>query len=82
MTEWISVKERLPEDAENVLAIDCEYGISFGGDCAVANYNAKSWHASTELLDASNYDGGAEVELDKQACITHWMPLPEGPKHD
>ena len=66
--QWISVEERLPDDASDVLAYyDC------GDDSRVmfVNYYKRCWYDSVfnDLID----------DLD-QGCITHWMPLPEPPK--
>ena len=66
--QWISVNEKLPDDASDVLAYyDC------GDDSRVmfVNYYKRCWYDSVfnDLID----------DLD-QGCITHWMPLPEPPK--
>ena len=67
MTQWISVDERLPENAKSVLAYFThgENGV-LGHQCIV-------------VLDQS---GGGWYEVDEGYHInapTHWMPLPEGP---
>ena len=70
MSEWISVKDRLPENEKEVLAY---YGFNRGdGDlgmrfCGVLTYYAfdpsPHWqHESTGLT------------------VTHWMPLPNPPE--
>ena len=76
--EWISVEDRLPEDVGEVLV--CNWNEHTDMDCTVAYYQAKRdmWHASTDMLDAFNYDGGAQINIDQD--VTHWMPLPEPPK--
>jgi hypothetical protein len=67
---WISVKDQLPQDT-------CEVLVSNGEDgCfAVAWYHpkAKIWYVSTELLEASNYDGRATIELSEG--IKYWKPI-------
>ena len=64
--EWVSVKERLPEPGERVLATDCgfvgEFYINKRGQWQRYNVNC------SELLMA----------LD----ILYWMPLPKSPKED
>jgi len=75
--EWISVKDRLPENGSQVLAIipksdeigffnpfSCNYDIDNGGFCDL-------W--------------AIEIE-DRFYCrfntkVTHWMPLPEPPQN-
>lgn len=77
MNEWISVKNKLPPDDKDVLVchqysegIDPDYGIAWfhKGD--------KKWEAGTEMIEASNYDGGAPIFLDIEP--THWMEI-KGP---
>ena len=65
MTEWISVKERLPEPFEIVLVHTPEEKL-FPTVCEgyLANYGI--W-----------YTGFYMREPDE---VTHWMPLPEPPK--
>ena len=65
---WISVKDRLPDNASDVLAYydsECEIRI------APVNYYKGVW-----------YDCVFNRPLDTlgQQKITHWMPLPEPPK--
>jgi len=69
---WISVKDRLPEDekgciySKGVLAVDIEDGIIF-----FATYVKKfnSWH---------DYHEAPKGKIDP---ITHWMPLPKPPEN-
>ena len=66
--KWISVKDRLPDNASDVLAYydsECEIRI------APVNYYKGVW-----------YDCVFNRPLDTlgQERITHWMPLPEPPK--
>lgn len=71
MTEWISVKDRLPEESWSsiytvtVLAIDCKDEWPFLS-VYVPKYN--SWHEHDEAPEG------------KIRTITHWMPIPEAPK--
>ncbi len=63
--QWISVKDRLPKPAENVLIFtDC-----YGGWVDIGRYvlqgNLPFWAR-----------GGTEIKDN----VTHWMPLPEPPK--
>ena len=69
MNQWISVKDRLPdefEDEDILVNINWIYGyrvfiFRYCGD--------------DEWID----DEGV-ITNTKGACITHWMPLPEAPK--
>lgn len=69
MSEWISVKDRLPEFtgvfgdfamvSDDVVAISKSKGYVF------ADYSTMGWG-----------DSDGDVLLD----VTHWMPLPDAPK--
>ena len=66
MTEWTSVKDRLPEQMKKVLAT-VEY-----------DFNGKHYRN----LKIAYYDGNGKWEpLSRQTDeITHWMPLPDPPE--
>lgn len=72
MSEWISVKDRLPQKEEAVLmAFWCEengHGNMAVGFCR-EEYGHIGWFSFT---DESFY-------TDCDATPTHWMPLPEPP---
>lgn len=70
--KWISVEERLPEDNNNVLV----YAIGNNENSIIAmtdythnmhGYNIEGWHSPWQYFFY-------------EYKITHWMPLPEGPK--
>lgn len=66
MSEWVSVKDRLPE-AGKILVTDGEtVTISNGA------WLYRSLEGKTRV--PANYGAGLTV--------THWMPLPEPPKED
>lgn len=83
MSEWISVKERLPEEHESLI------GKLYGTD----KWDPSMWRrTSGELLVVLRFDDGSEkVTTCKthdgewylsgihRATITHWMPLPPPP---
>lgn len=74
MSEWISVKDRLPGNSLDVLVYEP------GEGCCVAFHNGREWRAFTQTLEARTLDGGyACVSLSCPERITHWMPLPEPP---
>ncbi len=63
--EWISVKEKNPNDDEHVLVFDRDYGICLGYRCY------ESWQ---------HYPLGSYAGDGCLFDVTHWMPLPESPK--
>ena len=74
--EWISVKDRLPEESGNYIVCcddsSCSYGegIWYSSDVVVVSeYYEGSW---------TWYEGGTEWSLEN--IVTHWMPLPQPPK--
>lgn len=64
--EWISVKDRLPEDRKTVLYY------SVLGAWFLGHYKSdtKEW-----------YDLSIQKPIDKHFNITHWMFLPNPPKN-
>ena len=65
--EWISVKDKLPDDASDVLAY---YDCGDSGHVIFVNYYKNCWYdVFNDLID--------DLE---QGYITHWMPLPEPPE--
>ena len=73
-TEWISVKESLPSFGEPVLvwvaagiARDAQIVISVLENL-VGQHTI--WHGDSPIFD----------ERKVQSLITHWMPLPRGPR--
>lgn len=83
MSEWISVKERLPQKHTNVLCnvinsnncniqiiLTREYKTHDGIECWLANFIFKP-------ADKESDDMMPEIP---DSWVTHWMPLPEPPK--
>lgn len=66
--QWISVKDRLPDDASDVLAY---YDCGDTGQVMFVNYYKNNWYDAVfnDLID--------DLE---QGCITHWMSLPKPPE--
>jgi hypothetical protein len=77
LPQWISVKERLPEDDRPVLGWD---GIHFYESRLIEQeiipFDPDRAYEKRILIQ--NSDGGFLV--DPILPITHWMPLPEPPK--
>ena len=71
--EWISVKERLPEDERNVLAY---YG--FGRDGIIDSDMRFMGALCYYCFDPKPHWQHAMSGV----IVTHWMPLPEPPKED
>ena len=68
MSEWISVKERLPEVAGEYLVV----------------YHPCYWHDVKEDLRVGidSFRGKTAWAKKKYQRVTHWMPLPEPPKEN
>ena len=68
--EWVSVKDRLPEEKENPYTKDyqevlCVLSTRFGTDVRVYKFGkGHFWNGPTEI----------------DRVISHWMPFPELPK--
>lgn len=65
MSEWISVKERLPEEGVAVL-------IAYDADGRLLRRIAQQYYGVWYVF-------GAVVTADFNQKVTHWMPLPEAP---
>ena len=69
MTEWIDVRDRLPEAGEFVLVIvnGKNKNITFKNALELAEHTEEGWHleAFPEFPDPQ---------------ISHWMPLPDPPE--
>ena len=81
MAEWISVKERLPEDDlpkdTKRLSIKVLVASSNGGKCGVRTLSRQRWVTNCYPLEYHKWEWSRDAR-----CITHWMPLPEPPKED
>lgn len=78
--EWISVKDRLPEDDENIRFYNdgsMEFTTVLVYNETIKITNRINIHSKSNFLGIENTDGWV------WACcgeVTHWMPLPEPPK--
>ena len=67
--EWISVKDRLPEEGEYVLCV--LKGFNYGGKIQVCKFVPADKFKDKPYFE--NFRNGFP-------SVTHWMPLPEPPK--
>ena len=74
--EWISVKDRLPEESGNYI-VCC--------DDSSCSYGEGIWYSSDVVVVSEYYEGSwiwyvGDTEWSLENIVTHWMPLPEPPK--
>jgi len=78
MTQWISVKDHLPKNDENVLVYHSDdFHISVG------YFEIKNVQYYIESDGSKFYtDNGWETEIPwaPKGPVTHWMPLPKPPE--
>lgn len=87
MTEWISVKDRLPEDDDEVLMFTEEvetYGRHKEKRKIYRNmyrgyYDGWEWYTSY-CYGCERIKDVNEKYPDEHVEITHWMPLPDPPE--
>lgn len=75
MSEWISVKDRLPPHEQFVVVASNIWRwpkIAYFGDRKLEHANLDSYFMSSPL----------RVFFKDLDVVTHWMPLPELPKED
>ena len=73
MSEWISVKERLPEYGTPVLAFDRYESVRTKGKCIQVT-RLKKWDKDWKPTRYGN-----SCDCIREPRYTHWMPLPEAP---
>lgn len=83
MNEWISVKDRLPEESGTYLVNVHQETEDDVGDCVLL-----AWYQRNDLLFVPNSVGWLllnefyDLSNTLRDDITHWMPLPEPPKEE
>ncbi|BEH73342.1 DUF551 domain-containing protein [Edwardsiella tarda] len=73
--KWIKCSDQMPPENVIVTIADAGYGQLYA--CAVASMSNGEFYP-VQGLTASNYDGGAIVDIDME--VTHWMTLPNPPE--
>lgn len=69
--EWISVKERLPENEEEVL-VACADSVKVYGVCYSPKYKL--------FNSCDSYETREDAEKHAFKEVTHWMPFPPKPE--
>lgn len=89
MSEWISVKDRLPVPCKQVCVVWVNHrpepyykGIKDMPFVSTAVWYDGEWYWWSELIEELLAEYGARVgiPIDSGIEITHWMPLPVPPK--
>jgi hypothetical protein len=89
MAEWISVKDKLPEDDEDVILLLREverYGLHKEKAKTYyfvyhGSYDGERWY--TNWCHGCKYIEDANAKYpDETYTVTHWMPEPELPRMD
>ena len=97
MSEWISVKDRLPEEDGRYLTYWLfDIGKKVFPVYSITNFANNLWEEAVVLAGLFSkgdinreehsrpgwYLVDDEDEMCEDTCITHWMPLPEPPKEE
>lgn len=85
MSQWISVKDRLPEPYDFVLVFADNKGINEPKPMSIARIeiNNENWEFVNRSPLMPNYGVYMDIEHDMDSDdVTHWMPLPEPPKEE
>lgn len=81
--EWISVKDRMPNDRQKVLVFQnkTEYRITYIDICRYSkNLSDVDAFDFAGILHDGFYSYDPEYGYYEVCGVTHWMPLPEPPK--
>lgn len=80
MSEWISVKDRLPENyGTHLVCLGENDKRIYGNGVHTAWYysGSKNWSFSLNTAILEGKKSSTEI---RSIDVTHWMPLPEPPK--
>ena len=81
MSEWISVKDRLPTEKTNPLTHDFQQVIcfvDFGGQPKATDVRTYGYGKRYHEEESHFWHGSQNMD----GVVTHWMPFPEPPKED
>lgn len=73
MNEWVSVKDRLPDEKQSEITHDFEYVL-----CATTFGDVRAYKFGTPIGWNEPHFWHGAGKMDKY--VTHWMPMPEMPK--
>ena len=76
---WISCKERLPENDDDVLVCDCNADNDYSYPYTVQDSMEIAFFIKTKNIWISKNAELEDGEFPPLEYITHWMPLPEKP---
>ena len=79
MMEWISVKDRMPDDYQYCLVYAKREGTDERCPISIGRYEIDEWALLFEGENNACAGGDLTWEMDADE-ITHWMSLPEPPK--
>ena len=85
--EWISVRDRLPEEKEPVIIL-LQDGQIFRGEIRNRQSLPEWWYyydagdTDTDMLGLLYYAGGTDGMWFRENPVIAWLPLPEPPKEE
>ena len=87
MSEWVSVRDRLPEEKEPVIIL-LQDGQIFRGEIRNRQSLPEWWYyydagdTDTDMLGLLYYAGGTDGMWFRENPVIAWLPLPEPLKED
>jgi len=83
MSEWVKVKDRLPDEDMSVLAYMTNIEVTWwGGIQRIKSVDREFWHNGDKCfcLYEKEWSTGFCKKIKHRSVITHWMPFPEPPE--
>jgi len=79
--QWISVKDRLPEDSSLVVVWCCkQLSLEVGNILMLAKFERPNWSDQPTWLYVNGFDRHLKDGEYYSCIVTHWMPLPKPPE--